>query len=66
MLGYSLDDRNQILFGVLILGLTLMYRSRISEEFYCSFKTVYWLDRVLFDLGLHDIYATLGLGYVFD
>ena len=67
MLGYSLDDRNQILFGsTYFWGLTLMYRSRISEEFYCSFKTVYWLDRVLFDLGLHDIYATLGLGYVFD
>ena len=64
LIGYSLDSKNQVLVGsTYFWGVTGIFRHKITDEFFISFKTVWWADRVLFQLGLHDFYATIGAGY---
>jgi hypothetical protein len=66
MFGYNLTQDSQILIGsTYFWGLTAGYRTAISDNMYVSFKAIWWADRVLFKLGLHDFSATIGLGYQF-
>ncbi len=66
MLGYTFNQDSQVLIGsTYFWGLTAGYRTAISDTMYVSFKAIWWVDRVLFKLGLHDFSATMGIGYHF-
>lgn len=66
LVGYNLNIDSQILVGSTYLwGLTVGYRQFIRNNMYISFKAVWWADRVLWKIGLHDAYATVGIGFQF-
>lgn len=64
--GYTINKDSQLLMGSTYLwGLTFGYRTAISDSMYVSFKGIWWIDRIIFKTGLHDISATVGIGYQF-
>ena len=67
LLGYTINPKNQVLLGfAYVWGITTEYRYCLTQRLYLSTKVVYWLDRRFFDSnrGIHDMYATIGIGYI--
>ena len=62
--GYRLNQKQIIMIGsTYIWGLTLATRSIIEKSpYFWEVSVVFFLDRVFFDSGIHDGYATLNLG----
>ena len=62
--GYRLNRKQIIMIGsTYIWGLTLATRSIIEKSpYFWEVSVVFFLDRVFFDSGIHDGYATLNLG----
>jgi hypothetical protein len=64
--GYNINKDSQFLIGsTYFWGLTFGYRTAISDTMYVSFKGIWWIDRIMFKTGLHDVSATVGIGYQF-
>lgn len=66
LIGYNLSKESQVLIGsTYFWGITAGYRQFIKNNIYISFKAVWWADRILWQQGLHDAYATVGIGFQF-
>lgn len=65
LFGYNTTNSQFIIGSTYLWGLTFGYRHFLTNNIYLSAKCVWWMDRVLFDRGLHDGYATIGIGYCF-
>ncbi|MBX9890226.1 MAG: hypothetical protein K2X94_03085 [Amoebophilaceae bacterium] len=67
LLGYTINPKHQVLLGLTYLwGITAEYRYCLTKRLYLSTKVTSWHDRrfVSDDTGIHDMYSTIGIGYI--
>lgn len=65
-IGYITPSNTLITLGTAYLwGVIATVRQPISNSFFVEAKGLWWLDRVLGNKGIHDIYFTVGAGIRF-
>lgn len=64
-LGYNKDNSQLNIGSSYFWGLKLEYRNMFRENTYFFVKSVVWMDKMLFNKGLHDNYITVGIGFKF-
>lgn len=65
-LGFRFKDETLVTLGpAYFWGLITTVRRPLNPSFFWEFKTLWFLDRLLFDQGIHDLFLTVGLGFRF-
>lgn len=66
MLGYNITPTQQIILASTYLwGVTVGYRHALNNQLYVYGKAVWWVDRLIYQLGVHDAYCVVGIGWSF-
>lgn len=63
-IGWDPTPTSQVLLGsAYVWGLNVVYRKHIADQHFWELQAIWFLDRLIFDQGLHDAYATISYGY---